>query len=62
MAKKELTYEQAQNELKQILHLIQTDQTGIDQLADQIKRAKQLIEICRTKLREVEASIESLEE
>ena len=61
MAKKELTYEQAQTELKQILHLIQTDQTGIDQLADQIKRAKQLIEICRNKLREVEASIEGLD-
>lgn len=62
MAKKELSYDMAQIELKQILEELQSESVGIDKLADQIIRAKHLIEVCRTKLREVEAGIESIKQ
>lgn len=55
-----LTYEKAYAELQSILAEIQSDQTSLDDLSKKIKRAKSLVETCKTKLRETEAEIEEI--
>ncbi|HOY15453.1 MAG TPA: exodeoxyribonuclease VII small subunit [Saprospiraceae bacterium] len=57
MKEKKFKYDDALIELKQILQDIQSDQTGIDQLSSQIARSKELINLCKTRLREIESSI-----
>jgi len=55
-----MTYEEALQELQQIIAQLQEDQTSIDELSQQSKRAAELIEYCRAKLRETEADIGGL--
>ena len=57
MKDKKFKYDDALIELKQILQDIQSDQTGIDQLSSQIARSKELITLCKNRLREIETSI-----
>jgi exodeoxyribonuclease VII small subunit len=55
-----MTYEEALQELQQIIAQLQEDQVSIDELSQQSKRAAELIEHCRAKLRETEADIGGL--
>lgn len=55
-----MTYEKALQELQQIIAQLQEDQVSIDELSQQSKRAAELIEYCRAKLRETEADIGGL--
>lgn len=57
---KKLTYENAMQELQQLTDQLQNDQIGIDQLSEKIKRAKELIEYCRTTLRTTEEDLGGL--
>ena len=47
---KTVNYEKAMAELEQIVRQMETDQLDIDHLADQLKRAQQLIKLCKDKL------------
>ena len=61
MANKKKGFDQAYEELQEIVASLQDDETGIDSLSSKMKRAKELVEFCRDKLREVEEDIESIE-
>lgn len=56
----EQTYEQAIKELQEILKDIQGDHTPISDLAEKAKRAQELIQFCKDKLRHVETDIQHL--
>ena len=60
MANKELSYQDAMSELESILGGIQSQQTDIDQLAENIKRAAELIKFCKTKLKTAEEQIQGI--
>ena len=60
MAKKKQTYESAYEELQNILEAIQSENVSLDALATQLKRAKELIQFCKEKLRAVELELEDV--
>ena len=60
MAKKKQTYESAYVELQTILEAIQSEEVSLDSLATQLKRAKELIQFCKEKLRAVESELEDV--
>ena len=60
MAKQKLTYERAYAELRKILNAVQQDEVGLEQLAAELKRAKELIAFCREKLHAVEEELEEI--
>jgi exodeoxyribonuclease VII small subunit len=53
-----MTYEEAFAELQRIVEAVQSEQIGIDELAERTRRANELIAWCRERLRQVEASLE----
>jgi exodeoxyribonuclease VII small subunit len=57
---KKLTYQTAFDELQQIVQAMQNEMIGIDELAEQSKRAAYLIKYCQEKLRNAESEISSL--
>jgi exodeoxyribonuclease VII small subunit len=64
MAKKlgEFSYDAAMQELQTLVGQLQNDQIGVDALAEKVRRASDLIKLCREKLRQTEADVnESLE-
>lgn len=60
MAKNEISYKDAMSELESILSGIQTQEIDIDQLAESIKRAAELIKFCKTKLKTAEDQIQGI--
>lgn len=60
MAKKEQTYKQAIVELEGILEKMQHTAVDIDQLEKDIKRAAELIQLCKEKLRSTEERVSGL--
>lgn len=54
------TYNHAFNELQQIVSEIETGDVNVDELADKIKRASQLIQICKSKLTASEEEVNTL--
>ena len=60
MAKKNLTYQIALEELEEILHKMETNNLEIDKLSDSVKRASELISFCKTKLKKTEADVEDI--
>ena len=57
---KKFSYDDAMAELNEIIGSIQSDEVGLDQLGEMIKKAKKLIEQCKNKLREVDKEIDQL--
>ena len=55
-----LTYEEALQELQQIVAQLQEDTVSVDELSEKVKRAAELIAYCREKLRTTEESLEGL--
>lgn len=55
-----LTYQSAFEELKQIVRAMEEGDISVDELAPQVKRATQLIEICRTKLEGTEKEVQHI--
>lgn len=63
MENKELTYGEAIAEIEQILSRLRNEQTEVDTLAAELKRATELISRCKAQLHDVEASVkEQLEQ
>ena len=54
------TYEQAIEELQQILKDLQNGNVKVDLLSEKANRAAELIQICKSKLRHVETHIQHL--
>ena len=57
MSKKKLTYAEAMTEIEQILQRLKSQQSGIDTLEADVKRATELIALCRERLYEVESKV-----
>jgi exodeoxyribonuclease VII small subunit len=65
MAKKksgEFSYDAAMQELQDIAAQLQGDSISIDDLAEKVSRATELIRLCREKLRHTETEIQALNE
>ena len=57
MDSKKITYSEAIAEIEQIISRLRSEQTGVDTLASELKRATELIEGCKAQLRDVEATV-----
>ena len=55
-----LTYEQAYSELKQIAEDIDSENVSVDVLAEKVKRASELIELCQKRLKSTEKEINQI--
>ncbi len=55
---KVLTYSQALNETEQIVKDIESQEIDIDLLTEKVKRASELINFCRNRLRQTEEEID----
>jgi len=60
LAKKKSTYEAALEELQTIVNELQDEAIGMDDLATKAKRASELINICKEKLRTTEKDLSDL--
>jgi exodeoxyribonuclease VII small subunit len=60
MKKEEPKYEEALQELQTIVRRMENDELDIDQLSTQLKRAQELIKLCKDKLTKTEADIKSI--
>lgn len=60
MAKKEIKYEEAVAHLEEIVDKMENDELDIDQLSDQLKRAKELVKLCKDKLTKTDEEIKKL--
>ena len=52
----------ALEELEAILQRIDSDETDIDQLGDELRRATTLLELCRAKIRKAELEVSQIVE
>ncbi|OWY21557.1 exodeoxyribonuclease VII small subunit [Sphingobacteriales bacterium UPWRP_1] len=57
--KENMTYAEAMSELELIVAALEDEQTGVDELADKVKTASDLLVFCRNKLRATEEAINS---
>ena len=57
---KELKYEVAMAELQTITHKMENDELDIDQMSEQLKRAKELIKLCKDKLTKTDEEIKKI--
>jgi exodeoxyribonuclease VII small subunit len=57
MAKEKMTYDKAYEELEQILGSLESDDIGIDALSSKVKRAYEIINFCKTKLKSTEDEV-----
>lgn len=58
---KELKYEAAMAELQAIVTKMENDELDIDQLTEQLKRAQELIKLCRDKLTKTDEEIKKIQ-
>lgn len=59
-AKKKETYSQAMNRLETIVRQIDNNELEIDQLAEKIKEANEIITYCSNRLTQAEQEVEKL--
>lgn len=60
MAKKEISYNDAIQEIEEILEDIENNDVEIDSLSDKVKRVSILLETCKSKLLKTEEQIEKI--
>ena len=60
MSKAEMKYEKAVSELEEIVDKMERDELDIDQLSEQLKRAKVLVKLCKDKLTKTDEEIKKL--
>ena len=56
----ELKYEKAYAELQTIVRQMENDELDIDQMAEQLKRAQELIKLCKDKLTKTDEEIKKI--
>ncbi len=54
---KNQTYQQAIEELEAIVNEIENEEISVDELSEKVKRASQLIVLCKTKLTKTEQEV-----
>jgi exodeoxyribonuclease VII small subunit len=57
---KDIKYEAAYAELQGIVRKMENDELDIDQMADQLKRAQELIKLCKDKLTKTDDEIKKI--
>lgn len=55
-----MKYEKAVSELEEIVDKMERDELDIDQLSEQLKRAKVLVKLCKDKLTKTDEEIKRL--
>jgi exodeoxyribonuclease VII small subunit len=55
-----LTFTQALESLEEILQRIEDDQIDLDQLASELRRGTELLELCRGKIRRAEVEVSQI--
>lgn len=60
MAKKEISYNEAMSEVEKILEEIDSEKLDLDNLSEKVKRATELLNLCKEKLTKVDLEIEKL--
>lgn len=60
MAKREKSYTEALSELQNILDKIESGDLDVDVLTDEIKKASELIKLCKEKLYKTDAQIKKI--
>ena len=60
MTKNEMKYEEAVTQLEGIVEKMENDELDIDQLTEQLKRAKELVKLCKDKLTKTDDEIKKL--
>ena len=55
-----MKYEEAMRQLQEIVRKMENDELDIDQMSDQLKKAQELIKICRDKLTKTDEEIQRL--
>jgi exodeoxyribonuclease VII small subunit len=60
MMEKNLTYEEAYRELQQITEDIENESVSVDDLAEKVKRASELIRLCQDKLKSAETEVSNI--
>jgi len=60
MAKKEVKYTEAIEELNEILEGLESEKTGVDEVSVKTKRAVELIRICREKIESTELEVKKI--
>lgn len=58
--KKETRYEEAMAELQDIVRRMENDELDIDQMTTQLKRAQELIKLCKDKLTKTDEEIKKI--
>jgi exodeoxyribonuclease VII small subunit len=56
----QLTYEQAYEELQQIIADIESGEISVDLLSEKVKRATALIQLCKSKLTSTENDVQKI--
>lgn len=60
MAKKEIKYSDALQEIEDIIQLIENEELDLDDLSEKVKRVTSLIKLCKKKLHETENDIQKV--
>ena len=60
MAKKNITYSEAVNQIEEILRKIENDELDVDELTKLVRNASDLIKYCKSRLFETEQEIEKI--
>ena len=60
MSKEEMKYEAAIAELQSIVNKMENDELDIDQMSEQLKRAQELIKLCKDKLTKTDEEIKKI--
>jgi exodeoxyribonuclease VII small subunit len=60
MAKKEVSYRDAVAEIESILTQIENEELDVDEMSVKVKRAAELIKLCREKLYKTEKEVEAI--
>ncbi len=55
-----MKYEEAMRQLQEIVRKMENDELDIDQMTEQLKRAQELIRLCRDKLMKTDEEISNL--
>jgi exodeoxyribonuclease VII small subunit len=60
MSKEEISYDKAFEELQQIVRDMEEGEIGVDELSVKVKRASELIKICKAKLSSTEEDVSKI--
>ena len=55
-----IKYEEAMRQLQEIVRKMENDELDIDQMSDQLKRAQELIKLCKDKLTKTDEEIKKI--